>query len=206
MFEFKCKSCEAEFKDKNHRDRKFCSLSCAARYNSTNGLIGIKGKKMSEEHKLKIGKANKGKRHTAWNKGKKLSEEHVKNLSISHIGISLSEEAKRKVSEASRGRKHSKETRIKIAENQKGEKNSVWKGDFAGYSAMHSWVRKHKSKQKKCSDCGQSHDKTHWSNIDHEYRRVLDDYTERCPKCHKKYDFEELGVICGRKNKNQYAY
>ena len=47
-----------------------------------------------------------------------------------------------------------------------------------------------------CEDCGKIGEihngrwNIQWSNIDHEYRRVRDDYNGRCPKCHRKYDDE----------------
>lgn len=38
-----------------------------------------------------------------------------------------------------------------------------------------------------CSDCGEAK-KTQWANVDHTYRRVLEDYIELCAKCHRLYD------------------
>lgn len=28
----------------------------------------------------------------------------------------------------------------------------------------------------------------HWANIDHKYRRLLDDYISMCVSCHRQYD------------------
>ena len=73
-----------------------------------------------------------------------------------------------------------------------GEKHPNWKGEKAKYSAIHMWIKTHKQRTYKCSDCGKSGNayQIHWSNIDHQYSRNLDDYIERCVPCHKKYDLE----------------
>lgn len=72
-----------------------------------------------------------------------------------------------------------------------GKKNGFWKGDDAGYVALHDWVRRWKGKPKKCEHCGSTTRKMyHWANIDHKYRRVLEDYISMCVSCHKKYDIE----------------
>ena len=87
----------------------------------------LRGKKLSEETKKKIGEANKG---------RKLSEEMRKKLSESHKDKKFSDETKMKMSEAfknraihpMKGKKHTEETRIKMSEAHKGEKCCSWKG------------------------------------------------------------------------------
>jgi len=74
-----------------------------------NGTNSLKGKKLSEEHRLKLSLAKKGV------KRKPLSEEHKKKLSLAKRGIVFSEEHRRKISEAGKGRKVSLETRIKMS-------------------------------------------------------------------------------------------
>lgn len=70
-----------------------------------------------------------------------------------------------------------------------GEKNGIWKGDKVSYAGLHIWVRKWKGKPFGCGICGsQKNIRYHWANIDHKYRRVLDDYMSMCCSCHKKYD------------------
>lgn len=68
------------------------------------------------------------------------------------------------------------------------EKSNSWKGDKAGCGAMHEWVKREKGKasEHKCVDCGKK--SKDWSNIDHKYKRNLDDYQSRCRKCHRRYD------------------
>ena len=36
---------------------------------------------------------------------------------------------------------------------QKNEKNPQWKGDDVGYTALHNWVKRNKSKPKLCECC-----------------------------------------------------
>ena len=71
------------------------------------------------------------------------------------------------------------------------EKSGLWKGDKAGYSAIHIWVNKWKGRPITCEKCGKTdltNKQIHWANIDHKYRRVLDDYIRLCRKCHCEYD------------------
>ena len=72
----------------------------------------------SEEHRRKIGEANKGK------KGRKHSEEHRRKISEANKGKVRSEETKRKMSEAKKGSKHTAEARRKMSEALKGRKHS----------------------------------------------------------------------------------
>jgi hypothetical protein len=61
-----------------------------------NIALGNKGKVMSQESRLKMSLAKKGKR--PWNYGKKLSDEYRNKLSISHLGFRPTEEARKKLS------------------------------------------------------------------------------------------------------------
>ena len=72
-----------------------------------------------------------------------------------------------------------------------GEASGNWKGENAKYRAIHQWVSKWKGSPTTCEKCGRTNltkQQIHWANIDHRYRRVLDDYIRLCAKCHKKYD------------------
>lgn len=134
--------------------------------------VGKKQLPHSEETKRKISLANKG---------RKLSEEHKKRLSIivreriKNGKFIISEETKRKFAEN--------------RNNQCGEKNPSWKGENVGYSGIHIWVKKWKGIANHCEMCGTTEKrKYHWANIDHKYRRILDDYISMCVPCHRKYD------------------
>lgn len=85
---------------------------------------------------------------------------------------------------------HSKETRQKIKDSRWiGSKNTAWKGDNASSAAMHLWVYQWKGSPKQCEMCGTTEKKYYdWANVDHTYKRVLDDYIRMCRPCHRKYD------------------
>ena len=83
----------------------------------------------------------------------------------------------------------------------KGEESHAWKGDMAKYQAIHIWVRKEKGSagEHNCVDCGnRAHE---WSNIDSNYRRVLDDYESRCRSCHRRKDGNTLSAWKTRREK-----
>lgn len=72
-----------------------------------------------------------------------------------------------------------------------GDLNSNWKGDKVGYQGLHNWVIRWLGKPTKCEQCkknGLTGRQIHWANIDHEYRRDLDDWVRLCCSCHKLYD------------------
>lgn len=70
------------------------------------------------------------------------------------------------------------------------EKHShLWKGAKAGYKAMHLWVIKWKGRPQECEMCGTTQaTKYEWANVDHTYKRILEDYIRMCSPCHGKYD------------------
>lgn len=75
-----------------------------------------------------------------------------------------------------------------------GDKCNLWLGDDVGYSGVHKWIYKHKGKPSKCEICGTTKAKKfEWCNVDHTYRRVLDDYFRACTSCHRKYDYGKFG-------------
>jgi len=78
---------------------------------------------------------------------------------------------------------------------KKGFKPHNWKENGVKMCALHQWVYHHKGRPLKCIDCGTSSKKLQWSNIDHKYRRILDDYVARCSSCHKIYDNKMSGNI-----------
>lgn len=96
----------------------------------------ITGRKLSEEHKEKISKSNKGKIKSAITRerlsralmGKKLSLQHIENLKISHTGKKLPIEQRKKMSLAHKGHSVSSETKQKIGIANKGRKSPFDKG------------------------------------------------------------------------------
>ena len=70
-----------------------------------------------------------------------------------------------------------------------GEKNPMWKGDNAGYFAIHLWIRKKFGTPRKCSECGTTKAKAyHWANISGKCKRDINDFKRLCVKCHRKFD------------------
>jgi hypothetical protein len=68
-----------------------------------------------------------------------------------------------------------------------GERHHSWRGDAAGYTAIHLWVGKHFTKTGRCEACG-GEGRTEWANTDHTYRRERADWREMCHACHMKQD------------------
>ncbi len=112
----------------------------------------------------------------AWNKGQKMSDELVEKNRMSHLGQLAWNKG------------------LKI-EQTKGAGNGMWKGDNASYFAIHSWIYRTKGKPEKCVDCGKSEGRIEWSNKDHQYRRIADDYEARCKTCHERYDDKNLAGV-----------
>jgi hypothetical protein len=119
----------------------------------------------SKEQRKKLSLALKGK--NTWSKGKKLSEEHKTKIRFSHVGKKykpMSEIGKLNIS-----RSHLKEN--------------------YSYSAVHKWVSRWGGTPKLCQVCGTRKAKKYeWANIDHKYRRILEDYIRMCTSCHIIYD------------------
>ena len=81
------------------------------------------------------------------------------------------------------GKKLSKKTLEKIS----GQNHHAWKGDNAGYTAIHYWIRSNFPKPIKCKNCNQKK-RLYLSNISGKYERNIDDYEWLCCKCHFKKD------------------
>lgn len=72
----------------------------------------------------------------------------------------------------------------------RGEKNPQWKGDNVGKTSLHKWVERYKGRPTRCSNCGRVSKWIDWANIDHKYRRNLDDFIALCRSCHRKHDYQ----------------
>lgn len=74
-----------------------------------------------------------------------------------------------------------------------GKDNPSWKGDKAGYKALHLRVRTKRGIPKKCSQCRSSdrRKRYEWANLSGNYKDVKD-YSEMCVQCHRKYDSHKL--------------
>ncbi|MCK4782076.1 hypothetical protein KAS79_04120 [Candidatus Parcubacteria bacterium] len=120
-----------------------------------------------------------------------------KGIKYGMTGKFHSDTTKRKMKKSHKGmlgKKLSKKHKEKISEKHKGmhteEKNCNWKGDKASKGAMHFWIigQKGKASEYKCKYClKQARD---WANVDHTYKRILEDYIPLCRSCHSKYDIK----------------
>lgn len=79
-------------------------------YNISKGGSGSCGIKCSDEKKIKISKANKGRKH---------SDETRRKMSKTHKGMFLSDEIKEKISSANTGKKRTESERKRMSEIQK---------------------------------------------------------------------------------------
>lgn len=72
-----------------------------------------------------------------------------------------------------------------------------YKGDQAGYDALHDWVKRHAVDPGACEHCGHdgSERRLEWANKSHEYRRDLDDWLRLCSTCHGEYDRGHEGAM-----------
>ena len=71
---------------------------------------------------------------------------------------------------------------------QKNENHTQWKGDKAGYQAIHAWIRKNKIKPATCESCAKKTDYLDIANISGLYKRDVDDFEYLCRKCHMDSD------------------
>jgi hypothetical protein len=68
-----------------------------------------------------------------------------------------------------------------------GENNPSFKGDEAGYGAIHAWVRRRKLKPALCEKCGLVPPRD-LANKSGKYLRDLSDWDYLCRKCHMDSD------------------
>lgn len=102
------------------------------------------------------------------------------------------EEQKKKISEGVK-RQH-REGRVRsigfTAEARAKGVLKNWKGEDASLKAKHQWVSLKKGRPSKCEMCATTKAKKfEWANVDHTYRRNLDDYIRMCTRCHRNYDY-----------------
>ena len=103
-------------------------------------------------------------------------------------GMKFTEEHKRKIGEKSKGRKHTEKSKKKMSEANKGENHPRWKGNDAGYIALHQYIKRNKPKPERCEICGKITNDLDCSNKDHKYTRNFEDYQYICRKCHRLFD------------------
>lgn len=80
------------------------------------------------------------------------------------------------------------ERRSTAKRNQRGEANHMWKGDNAGYQALHLRVDATRGKPMRCDWCDSTGDKRYeWANLTGNYTDVWD-FVRLCLPCHRTFD------------------
>lgn len=78
-----------------------------------------------------------------------------------------------------------------------------WKGDSAGQSAMHFWIKKYFPKPDKCQRCNKVTEILDASNNSGKYLRDVSDWEYICKHCHRLKDKMSLGEKNGRAKLNE---
>ena len=195
-----CPICKKEFQClKDYKDRKqiYCSRRCF-------GLSIAKIKRCKNCGKDFYNWQNKYfcsmKCAGEYKRGKKFSEKHIKALSEAKKGKPQPQIHNPKVYE-----KISKSLRGKPQPWNRNERHHEWKGDKAGYTAFHQWLRRKFGKATMCDnpDCHYPRrnrnnqilykpKRFEWSLIHgkkHDHKR--ENYWQLCKSCHVKYDMEK---------------
>ena len=92
-----------------------------------------------------------------------------------------------------------------------GEKSPMWKGDDAGYSAIHSWIKRKYGKAYRCENgsCLERSLAYEWSLLrGKNYERKIENFWMLCMSCHRKYDLtkKELEFMSNRMRNNMGQY
>jgi len=76
-----------------------------------------------------------------------------------------------------------------IKRDQRGARNDSWRGDDAGYAALHLRVETARGKPSLCTKCGRTGPdcRYEWANLTGRYRDV-NDYARMCVPCHRRFD------------------
>lgn len=153
-----------------------------------------KGKKRTEETKLKIGKANKVSIKKLWQ-----NPEHRKHMSEIHKGKYLSEETKKKISQALKG---------KPQPYKRGEKNGNWKGGLSSLSKRirncykyRQWVSDVLTKEDfTCYDCFEKSGKLEIHHYPKSFAEILQEYKiktlEEALNCEELWNINNGQILC----------
>ena len=93
-----------------------------------------------------------------------------------------------------RGSKLSQEAKEKVSKSLYGKRGQLarrWKGDLAGYTAIHIWLYEQIGKANKCEnlDCLKlPSSRFEYASISGECKRDVSDYIQLCTRCHRRFD------------------
>lgn len=150
--------------------RQFCTRKCQLSNPSFQSKrlgklrTALVGKPRSEEVKSKIGEKNKLNMLTLW-KDNEYRDKQIKSRLFTT---------------------QSPETIEKRISQFTGVNHWCWKGDKASYRSLHKWVERSLGKANHCeNNSNHISSRYHWANISGEYKRILDDWKQKCPKCNR---------------------
>ena len=83
--------------------------------------------------------------------------------------------------------RHLPERRAAARRDQRTHANHMWKGDDAGYQALHLRVQAARGKPSLCERCGATDGRFEWANLTGHYENV-NDYARMCVACHRRFD------------------
>lgn len=182
---YNCQSCKKDFVTRSRgktRIAKYCSKECYGETLRKNKKCKVCGQIFYGQNSTMCSNDCKFKNQT----GKKLTKAHRKKLSEAKRGYFPSH-------------LYTPEVLAKIEKNRVmpkpryQEDHHNWKGDEAGYVAIHNEIRRIKGTPSICEFCKtKAAKKYEWANIDHLYTRNPDDYIRLCTKCHRNYDMGNL--------------
>lgn len=83
------------------------------------------------------------------------------------------------------------QARVAVKRDQRGEKNSYWRGNSIGYKSAHNRVASVRGKPQECERCGVSGSDFHyeWANVSGNYPDP-NDYIRLCISCHRRWDHQ----------------
>jgi len=197
IYKENCLSCGEPFLFCKNLKTNYCSHSCVR-----------KGKKLSEEHKRKIGDAVRadkngfyGKKHTLETKALISKTLEGKNFGNDNhfFGKKHTVATKKKIGEANKKYVRTKEYRLKMSIATSGEKNGNWKGGLSCEPYCDVWLDKeYKESIKerdgyKClnPDCTKQHTKLHLHHIDYDKKNCKpENLITICNSCNSRANFD----------------
>lgn len=85
-------------------------------------------------------------------------------------------------------RRHGVKARTAAKREQRGADNHSWKGDDAGYAAMHLRVQELRGKPSRCAMCDTVEARRfEWANLTGDFSNPYD-YVRLCTSCHHRLD------------------
>lgn len=136
----------------------------------------------------KKGQFAKGHGGYRWNLGKHLSEETKMKISKAHKGKMLTLAHREAIGAAARGKRFDADRMTRVP---RGANHSSWKGDNIGYEGIHRWLGVTFGKANRCegANCkGISDNYQYALRKGMPYARKRENFLMLCVSCHSSYD------------------